>query len=653
MQSQDGDHKGDARSIGCNTRTISRRSRQIRRRRDAECRTRVGAIASGVVVHDQRGVIVDANPAACTMLGLSRDQLIGRTSFEPTWRTIHEDGSPFPGSEHPAMVTLRTRQHVENVVMGICVESMSPRWLLVSSVPICDDRTGRIREVVASFVDITGRKRAEDEQARLLGRLEQAQERYRALFESVPDAILVADSHARYIDANRAATELLGYTRDEILQLSIADVAAAGRDWTEEEFTHFMQQGSWHQEHELRRKDGSLVPVDTSATPVQLPGGTGYVAVIRDISARRRLEQERERLRADLDAERNWLRAVIERSPVGIILVEGSGGKSVWANRRAEQLFGRALPPGGGIAQYVGQVYHPNGTPLRRDELVVEQALHGKTVDEQEELLHQPGGREVHVLASGVPIAVHGRILGAVVVYEDITGIRELERLREEWLSVIAHDLRQPLSAVTVYGGLLQRRMPQGIGERERPAIEHILTAAWNLNKMIGDLLDVSRIEARRLTLQQETVNLPDLVKAVVERTTALTQGRTVRVEASGEIPPLCVDPSRIEQVLGNLLSNAAKYGYPGTEILVTLQRKGSTVTVSVTNQGQGIGQEEIPDIFSRFFRTHEARGGQVGGLGLGLYITKGIVEAHHGQLSVESIPGKTTTFRFSLPIQP
>lgn len=139
-------------------------------------------------------------------------------------------------------------------------------------------------------------------------------------------------------------------------------------------------------------------------------------------------------------------------------------------------------------------------------------------------------------------------------------------------------------------------------------------------------------------------------MREVVERVEAITSGHSVRVVVQGTIPPVDVGPARVEQVLGNLLSNAAKYGYPNTEILVHLQRTVGAAKVSVTNEGEGIPPEEQARLFTRFHRTQPAEKGPVKGLGLGLYISKGLVETHGGRIWVESIPGKTTTFHFTLP---
>jgi signal transduction histidine kinase len=181
--------------------------------------------------------------------------------------------------------------------------------------------------------------------------------------------------------------------------------------------------------------------------------------------------------------------------------------------------------------------------------------------------------------------------------------------------------------------------------------VESILTGAKRMERMVSDLLDASRIEARRLTLAKEPVDLPGLVREVVERAIETTRGHRVVVEIRRDIATIQADPARLEQILGNLLSNAAKYSYPDTEILVEAEPLPEKVMVSVTNQGGGIAPEDSEALFSRFSRTRAAVEGKVPGLGLGLYITKGLVEAHRGEIWVESEKGKTTTFRFTLPV--
>jgi PAS domain S-box-containing protein len=235
---------------------------------------------------------------------------------------------------------------------------------------------------------------------------------------------------------------------------------------------------------------------------------------------------------------------------------------------------------------------------------------------------------------------------------EAIQRTTELERLRDEWVSLIAHDLRQPATVITGYVDLLLQRLEQCIDlTRERQLLDHIGTAARNLNQMVGDLLDVSRIETRRLAIEPRPVDLTALTRDVTERAATMTRGHTIHLTVHDDVPPIQADPARVEQMLGNLLANAAKYGYPTTSIWVDLARKGGGAQVSVTNLGKGIPSDEQPKLFHRFHRSHQAISENSAGLGLGLYITKGLVEAHGGRIWVESIPKHTTTFHFVLPI--
>jgi signal transduction histidine kinase len=167
---------------------------------------------------------------------------------------------------------------------------------------------------------------------------------------------------------------------------------------------------------------------------------------------------------------------------------------------------------------------------------------------------------------------------------------------------------------------------------------------------MIRDLLDSSRIQTRHLTLERRVVDLLTLVSAVVARAAEFTRNHVVTVTVRSAIPPINVDPGRIEQVLMNLLSNAAKYSDPRSDIGVILDIQDDAVKVGVTNQGPGVRPEELPTIFNRFIRSRSAQQRTREGLGLGLYIARGLVEAHGGRIWVESTPGETTTFWFTLP---
>jgi signal transduction histidine kinase len=194
---------------------------------------------------------------------------------------------------------------------------------------------------------------------------------------------------------------------------------------------------------------------------------------------------------------------------------------------------------------------------------------------------------------------------------------------------------------------LIQRHPDQASLARRNA--DNIVENGRRLNAMIQDLIDSARLEAGELKLNREPVELPALVTDLRERVASPEDLPRIRVEVSGSLPPVCADPQRLERILTNLITNALKYSSPDTEVTVTVAREDGAVVTSVTDRGPGIAPDDLPRLFQRYYRTDSARERE--GLGLGLYITKGLVEAHGGRIAVESEVGAGSTFSFTLPI--
>jgi PAS domain S-box-containing protein len=358
---------------------------------------------------------------------------------------------------------------------------------------------------------------------------------------------------------------------------------------------------------------------------------------------RRRMEAELLSARARELAQRKWLEAVIERTPEAMIIVDET--KTITQNTASAALAGAGGVPDPNGKPIPHDVRTPSGERISSDRLPLYHALlDGETTLASELAIVAPSGELVPVLASAAPVVIEGRRRGAIVVFRDIRAQKKLEREREEWSSVVAHDLRQPTAAIRMAAEVLSRTGGAPVSR----TVETIRRASERLERMIGDLLDVSRIEARRLEVRTERLDVPALVAEVLELTPALST--RCRTDIDGDARCAWADAGRFVQVLANLLSNADKYSKPGTPIDVRVDLCGEMVRVSVTNEGPGIAPDEIPQLFSRFARTRTARGGSVPGLGLGLYICRGVVEALGGKLWVESVPGEKTHFRFTLP---
>lgn len=250
--------------------------------------------------------------------------------------------------------------------------------------------------------------------------------------------------------------------------------------------------------------------------------------------------------------------------------------------------------------------------------------------------------------ATPIVFGLFGHLLGrhadqAQAAHEDV------ERLREEFAAVVAHDLRNPIQAILLQLQLLLRKAPEGPVMVTAPALQRLQRSGQRLARMVDDLLDATRIEASRLSLRRETVSLPDAVTALVERIRPTLGAHPIEITVDGEPPPVTADPTRLDQILTNLVENAAKYSPDTAKISIHVRAAAGGAEVSVQDLGPGIGPEELDRLFDRFYQSKRAREKKTG-LGLGLYITKGLVEGHGGRLDVRSELGKGSTFAVWLP---
>lgn len=485
---------------------------------------------------------------------------------------------------------------------------------------------------------------------------EESEERQKSIVERVPDIIYSRRIHPRpgFDFINPATETILGLKPEKFY----SDPMLLNRITFPADAALLEQLPSPSDEDQkpmiLRwiRPDGTLVWTETRRVLIRDASGRviRIEGVMRDITAQKVAEEEREDFARRMEAERNTLERVIDLAPMAIVLVTLGGTPAIRLNRKARELLGSGSARKGGQWTELGCLYAPDGRRLRPEEYATQRALNGEEVRNVEEIVMAPDGKSIPVLVHATPIRdAGGRVSGSVTIFEDISVFRELERLREEWSSVIAHDLRQPIAAIGMQSELLKMQ-PENLSVVTRVA-DSIGKSARQLNRMTADLLDVSRLEARRLPLDRKPVRLQRILKEIVDRLGVDLQGRKLVISAQDDLPELWLDPGRFEQVIGNLISNAVKYGYPGTEIRVELLRSGNQAELSVTNQGKGIDPEELKGIFQRFHRTHWAKESKVKGVGLGLYITKGLVEAHGGSIEATSVPEKLTTFRVRLPL--
>ena len=350
---------------------------------------------------------------------------------------------------------------------------------------------------------------------------------------------------------------------------------------------------------------------------------------------------------------RGWLRSVIDQMPHGVLLYDERCRLQAM-NQACSSLCSEPS----GVDRYGNPVIldlrAPDGRALALDELPMIRAFETEEVTLHEDaLLALRNGALIPVSVTAVPVRdAGGRVSGVTTLIEDISERKRLERMRDEWSAIVAHDLRQPISTISLAADMLLKCHAEDFSDCDRRMIERIRRTSAHLGRMIGDLTDASLIESNRVTVVPELTDVGALVQSVVDGVGTSCPDRDLRVSVEGE-HEAWVDPGRIRQVLENLVSNASKYGYPDSVIHIAVLGRDDSVEVVVTDHGPGIPPDQLPLLFSRFERSRDAREGKTAGLGLGLYITKGLVEAHGGHIWAESVLGETTSFHVTLPRRP
>ncbi|HEY3375895.1 MAG TPA: ATP-binding protein, partial [Armatimonadota bacterium] len=331
-------------------------------------------------------------------------------------------------------------------------------------------------------------------------------------------------------------------------------------------------------------------------------------------------------------------------------------GKILRANAAAERLLGYTEQEWGASMAERWLARHartPDGQPLAPDAIPTARALRGEAVHGVIVMFTQAASGDLLLSISAAPICTsEGETHGAVATYTDITAVHALQEQQKALLQTVSHDLRSPLSVIKGHEQLVVSMLQQqGVNGAILQSLAAIDRSVNRLDLMIQDLVDATRWEGGQLELKCETVNLPHYLDDLLQRVgTALDIAR-IQMETPADLPPVNADYARLERILLNLLSNALKYSDPGTPVRIKAWQQHDEVVVAISDQGPGVPPEDILHLFERFYRVPGERKGE--GIGLGLYITKVLVEAHGGRVWVESAIGKGSTFTFTLPVVP
>ncbi len=359
--------------------------------------------------------------------------------------------------------------------------------------------------------------------------------------------------------------------------------------------------------------------------------------------ANARAHRDEQRARADLEA-------LVETSPIGVVVFDPATRRPVTVNREMRRIV-EALRMPDGSAEDLLEVIEarlPDGRRLGIDQLDRDETLRAVEIE-----LAVPDGRSIRILVNATPIrAPDGEVESVVVTAQDLAPLDELERLRAEFLGMVGHELRAPLAAIRGSAATLLEDARELDAAERRAFHRIIIEQTGHMRRLVGDLLDVGRIDTGKLSVNAE----PREVAVLVERArTAFQTGggrQAVRIDLPPDLPRVMADERRVAQVLMNLFSNAARHSPESSAIHVAVVHDRLEVAVSVTDEGPGIPPERLPQLFRRYADTVGRDGAHRTDFGLGLVICKGLVEAHGGRIRAESPgPGLGTRFTFTLPV--
>jgi len=359
-----------------------------------------------------------------------------------------------------------------------------------------------------------------------------------------------------------------------------------------------------------------------------------------------RLQAERERRLLELATEQSRLRGIIN-CMADAVLVCNAADELVLYNPAALRLL-RGVQP--------GREAHPLAEVLASRELL-ELIYEGRTTQGwlSREILLEEGPPPAWGLANVTPVteAKSGAFLGTVTVVRDITELHQIEQIKAQFVNMVAHELRAPLAAIDGYLAVLH----EGLVPSEEKRKEMIARSRQRLQallELVNDLLAVARMEAKTVQRQIQPQSLPQILEEAVELLQPMAQQAevTLELEASSELPTVEADREELLRLFTNLISNGIKYNRPGGKVRIAAAAEGPYVRVAVADTGIGISPENIPYLFSEFFREKRRETARVTGTGLGLSIVKRIVDFYHGRVEVQSQVGEGTTFTVWLPCQ-
>jgi PAS domain S-box-containing protein len=615
------------------------------------------SVPIGICAFDAHGRLTSANSEAVALIGRAIEPGITEEQMLVGFRLFNPAGMMIAPSAYPITRAVRDKVDIENEEVVLEAPNGS-RAIFMLSVRAIRDHERALKGVIATVRDITAWRHSENA-------YRESEARYERAARAGKVGVWEYDVRTNMLYISPLLRELLGYTEEELpndmtawchlvhpddvepmIANTNARLAGDDRDYT-------IECRRLHKDGTYRdfRVQGSIIR-DASGAPLRITGSD------TDITEQKRTDEE-------LHYQYRLTDTIAKGAGEALYMLDAEG-RVTFMNDAAERMFGWSIEESRGVVLHdLVHYIHPDGTPFPMAECPLGRVLHsGSSMQNHEDVFIHRDGSHINVFCSNAPVYQDGRISGAVLAVTDITGLkrtqealrqreeelREAARRKDEFLAMLAHELRNPLAAISNAAQLLTMPEMEDLSDWSRDVIER---QVGQLTRLIDDLLDVSRITRGKIELRLETLDPSIVVRRAVDAVQPqMNEHRhTLTLEVESHLPMVDADPTRLEQVIVNLLTNAAKYTPEGGRVDVMVNRDGDDVLFTVRDNGMGIAAEVLPKVFDLFAQDKRSLDRSLGGLGIGLTIVDRIVAMHGGSVSAESDgPGNGSAFMVRLP---
>ncbi len=637
---------------------LERKTRELQEQRQWYEVT-LSSIGDAVITTDAEGRVTFLNPVAEALTAWTLAEAQGQP-LPSVFQIINEDTRK--AAENPVERVLASGRVVGLANhTALIARDGTERSIEDSAAPI-RDASGTVVGAVMVFHDVTSRRKAERA-------LRASEERLRAMFSQAAIGIGVANLDGTFHEANRSFCSMLGYPPEELkertfLQLTHAEDRAA----TEASALRLLDGtvDSYSLEKRYVRKGGGVFWSNTTVTLMHHENGapSQFLGIVEDITQRK-----------EADAMRNRLAGVIEHSDDAIVTKTLDGIITSW-NPAAERIFGYSAE------EVLGRPVTLLIPPDHIDEgpAILERLRRGERIDHYSTVRRRKDGALIDVSLSVSPIKDYsGRIIGASKIARDITAqkrseeanarlyeaaqreiasreraekaLRDIDERKDLFLATLAHELRNPLAPIRQAASI--SNTPAATEAQKRWSHDVISRQVRNMSLLLDDLLDISRVTRGTLDLRTEMTDLAEVVEAAIETARPAIDAKQHKLTVTLPAEPVlfAADPLRLSQVLANLLTNAAKYTDPGGSILLRASASEDAVTVGVADTGIGLAPDALSRVFTMFSQIKTAQDRSEGGLGIGLALSKGLIDLHGGSIEARSGgAGRGSEFIVSLP---